>query len=72
MLLHEVAEPVNRCEFGTFVDRVLVVGNEQTKDVEVVFFVCTQRVAVEQVIDDRDGPLVLVFITDWARRKLAE
>ena len=56
MLLHEVAEPVNGCEIGMLVDRVLVVGNEQPKDVEVILFVWIERGAVEEAVDDRDGP----------------
>jgi hypothetical protein len=36
MLLHEMAEPVNGCEIGMLVYRVLIVGNEQPKDIEVI------------------------------------
>jgi hypothetical protein len=69
MLLHELAEPVHGCEFGMLVDRVLIVGDEQPKDVQVILCVRSELRAIEQAVDDFDGPPVLLIAADRARGK---
>jgi hypothetical protein len=54
------------------VDRVLVVGDHQTEDIEIILFVRSQRGAVEQGVDDRDSPPVFVIGADRMRGKRAE
>ena len=72
MVFHEMAEPVNVSEIRVLINRVLVVGNEKPKDVEVILFVRIERGAVEQAVDRRDRPAVLIFAPNWAWRKPAE
>ena len=72
VLLHEVAEPPHGRKFRMLEDRVLVVGDEQTEDVEIILLIGGERGAVEEDVDDLHGPPMPVIVADWTRRECAK